>query len=153
MATYAPVTEVPKYNADSPLSVVLEQWTTQQCALHELIVGLELQLECCNNARSAINAELSSYIKKHGEPAVLHVFRAQWAYAKVRLEEHTLKIDGYSLVVYLDWRQIFCLKDCSDITKQLAEQGLYFTKWLALKALQKQYAPAYLAIEAALEAI
>lgn len=153
MTTHAPVTEVAKYDADSPLVVVLEQWATQQSALNALRAGLELQLDRCNNARSDINAELSAYLSKQYKPAVLHVFRAQWIDAEVRLEEHSLKIDEYVLDVYLDWRHMFCLKECTDITKRLAEQGLYFTKWLALKALQKQYAPAYLAIEAALEAI
>ena len=153
MTTYASVTEVTKYDVDRPLAVVLEQWTAQQCALHALSVGLKSQLERCNNAQSAINAELSAYINKQCKPAVLYVFRAQWAYDKVRMEEYVLEIDGHSLVVYLDWRHMFCLAECTDITKRLAEQGLYFTKELALKSLQKQYAPAYLAIEAALGAL
>lgn len=154
MTTYAPVAEVTKYDADSPLVVVLEQWATQQSALNALRAGLELQLDRCKNARSAINAELSAYLSKQYKPTVLPVFRAQWVGAEVRLEECSLKIDEYVLDVYLDGRWMFCLQDCPDIAKWLAEQqGIYFTKWLALKSLQKQYAPAYLAIEAALGAI
>lgn len=154
MTTHALVTEVTKYDVDSPLEVVLEQWTTQQCALNALSVGLKSQLECCNNARDAINSALSAYLHKQRKPAVLRVFRAQWVNAEVRLEECSLKIDANTLDVYLDGRFMSCLQGFSDITKCLAEQqGLYFTKELALKALQKQYASVYLAIGAALESM
>lgn len=153
MTTHAPVIEATKYDGDSSYAVVLEQWATQQGALHAVIVGLELQLECCKNARSDINSELSAYLSKQYMPSVSHVFSAQWVDPEVRLEEHSLKIDAHLLDVYLDGRYMFCLHHCSDITKQLAEQGLYFTKELALKSLQKQYASAYLAIAASVEAM